>query len=178
MAATAHRTRRLILLVGISLGLALVTGSTGRTHPAAAQPVPLTVQRPSVTLGAAQALIEAAEAAAQQIGVPMVIVVVDESGVMKAFARMDGAFLLSVGIAYDKAYTAAAFGSPTHALYEVLKDQPAILASVGNIAHGTLIGGGYPIMAGGAVAGAIGVSGGSAEQDMQVAEAALAAVRP
>ena len=174
MAAATHRSPRRTLLVLAVIATALVAAFPGWPSPAAAQAPPLTVQRPSVTLEAAQAMIEAAEAKAREIGVPMVIVVVDESGVLKAFGRMDGAILLSVGIAQDKAYTAAAFGAPTHALYDALKDQPAILASAGSIPHFTMIGGGYPIMQGTAVAGAIGVSGGSAEQDMLVAEAALA----
>ena len=167
---------RRLLLLGAIVALALIVTGLGRSHPAAAQAPPLTVQRPSVTLEAAQAMIEAAEAKAREIGVPMVIVVVDESGILKAFGRMDGAILLSVGIAQDKAYTAAAFGAPTHALYDALKDQPAILASVGTIPRFTMIGGGYPIMQGTVVAGGIGVSGGSAEQDMVVAQAGLAAL--
>jgi len=176
MPTAIHRRPLLLGALVALVALALTVTGVGRSHPAAAQAPPLTLQRPSVTLEAAQAMIEAAEAKAREIGVPMVIVVVDESGVLKAFGRMDGAILLSVGIAQDKAYTAAAFGAPTHALYDALKDQPAILASVGTVPHFTMIGGGYPIMAGGAVAGAIGVSGGSAAQDMLVAEAALGAV--
>ena len=166
---------RRALLLGAIVVLALAATGLGRSHPVAAQTPPATVQRPSVTLEAAQAMIEAAEAKAREIGVPMVIVVVDESGILKAFARMDGAILLSVGIAQDKAYTAA-FGAPTHALYDLIKDQPAILASVGTIPRFTMIGGGYPIMQGSVVAGGIGVSGGSAEQDMVVAQAGLAAL--
>jgi uncharacterized protein GlcG (DUF336 family) len=172
---TAARHRRPLLL-RLIITLALVVTGLGWSHAAVAQTPPLTVQRPSITLEAAQVMIEAAEVKARELGVPMVIVVVDESGILKAFGRMDGAILLSVGIAQDKAYTAAAFGAPTDVLYDALKEQPAILASLGTVSHFTMIGGGYPIMQGSTVAGAIGVSGGEAEQDMLVAQAGLAAL--
>ena len=60
----------------------------------------------SVTLSAAQAVVEAARAKAEEIGVPMDIAVVDEGNNLTAFARMDGAWLGSIDIAQNKAYTA------------------------------------------------------------------------
>ena len=131
----------------------------------------------SIAAETAKALIVGAETKAQEIGVPMVIAVCDESGVLKAFSRMDGAALLSVDIAKDKAYTAVAFGIATHAWFDFIKDDPPLLHGIVNTPRLVVFGGGYPIEHGGAVIGGIGVSGGHYHQDMQVAEAALAALR-
>ncbi|MEU2700323.1 GlcG/HbpS family heme-binding protein [Micromonospora aurantiaca (nom. illeg.)] len=131
----------------------------------------------SVTIGAAQRILAAAIAKAEQIALPCVIAVVDESGVLKAFARMDGAALLSVQVAQDKAYTAAGFGMPTDGWYDFIKDDaPLATGATTGIDRLVVFGGGYPITAGGAVIGGIGVSGGHYTQDMEVARAGLDAV--
>jgi uncharacterized protein GlcG (DUF336 family) len=107
-----------------------------------------------------------------------VIAVCDEAGVLKAFSRMDGAALLSVQIAQDKAYTAVGFGLSTDAWHEFIKNDPPLAAgAVGGIDRLVVFGGGYPIKVGAAIVGAIGVSGGHYKQDMEVAEAGLAVVR-
>ena len=122
----------------------------------------------------AQRMIAAAEAKAAEIGVPMVIAVCDESGVLKAFSRMDGAALLSVQIAQDKAYTAIGFGMPTDGWHEFIKDDPPLASgAVGGIDRLVIFGGGYPIRAGERIIGGIGVSGGHYTQDMEVAQAGL-----
>ncbi len=130
--------------------------------------------KPSITLAAATKVLEAGVAHAQQIGVPMVIAVVDESGVLKTFCRMDGAALLSVDLAKDKAYTAVAFGIPTHEWFEFIKNDPPLLHGITQTPRLVVFGGGYPIRHGGEVVGGIGVSGGHYRQDMEVAETALA----
>ena len=80
------------------------------------------------------------------MGVPMNIAVCDESGVLKAFSRMDGAALLSVQIAQDKAYTAVGFGMPTDGWHEFIKDDPPLAAgAVGGIDRLVIFGGGFPI---------------------------------
>ena len=135
-----------------------------------------TVTRKSISSQSAAALIAAAEAAAQDLGVPMVIAVVDESGVLKAMTRMDGAALLSVGIAQDKAYTAVSFGIATHEWFEFVKNDPPLLHGIIKTPRLVVFGGGYPIRVDEQVVGGIGVSGGHYEQDMQVANAALAAL--
>jgi uncharacterized protein GlcG (DUF336 family) len=135
------------------------------------------VQKASIGIELAHKVITAAEAKASEIGTPMVIAVCDESGVLKAFSRMDGAALLSVRIAQDKAYTAVGFGMPTDAWHDFIKDDPPLAAgAVGGIERLVVFGGGYPIKLGGAVVGAIGVSGGHYSQDMEVAQAGLGAV--
>ena len=137
-----------------------------------------TFQKQSVSAELARRMIEAAEKKAQQLGVPMNIAVVDESGVLKAFSRMDGAALLSVQIAQDKAYTAVGFGMPTHAWYDFIKDDPPLAAGAPTaIERLVVFGGGYPITVGDTVVGAIGVSGGHYTQDQEVAEAGLAVLK-
>lgn len=135
-----------------------------------------TVTRKSIASQSAAALIAAGEAAARELEVPMVIAVVDESGVLKAMTRMDGAALLSVGIAQDKAYTAVSFGIATHEWFEFVKNDPPLLHGIIKTPRLVVFGGGYPIKVDGQVVGGIGVSGGHYEQDMKVAAAALEAL--
>ena len=131
----------------------------------------------SVTSEAAHLVIAAAERKALEIGTPMVIAIVDESGVLKALSRMDGAALLSVQIAQDKAYTAAGFGLATDQWHDFIKNDPPLAAgATAGISRLVIFGGGYPIKVGDQVAGAIGVSGGHYSQDMEVARAGLAAL--
>jgi len=71
-------------------------------------------------------MIEAAEQKAAEMGHPFVIAIVDDSGVLKAFSRMDGAPLLSVQVAQDKAYSAVGFGMATNAWHDFVKDDPPL----------------------------------------------------
>jgi len=107
----------------------------------------------------------------------MVIVIVDDAGVLKALSRMDGAALLSVQVAQDKAYTAVGFGMPTHGWHDFIKDDPPLAdGAPTGIDRLVIFGGGYPITVDDQVVGAIGVSGGHYSQDQQVAEAGLEAL--
>lgn len=135
-----------------------------------------TITRQSITQAASDRLIEAATAKALEMDVPMVISIVDEAGHLKAFRRMDGAALLSVDIATNKAYTAISFGMPTHAWHDFIKDDPPLLHGIVHTPRLVVFGGGYPITENEQVIGGIGVSGGHYEQDMKVAEAGLAAL--
>ncbi|HEY5091543.1 MAG TPA: heme-binding protein [Polyangia bacterium] len=133
-------------------------------------------EKTSVSTELARRIIAAAEAKAAEIGTPMVIAICDESGVLKAFSRMDGAALLSVQIAQDKAYTAVGFGLSTDAWHGFIKDDPPLAAgAVGGIDRLVIFGGGYPIKRSDQIIGAIGVSGGHYTQDMEVAQAGLSA---
>jgi uncharacterized protein GlcG (DUF336 family) len=139
--------------------------------------VAATFERSSVTAELARAMIDAAERKAAEMGHPFVIAVVDESGILKAFSRMDGAALLSVQIAQDKAYTAAGFGLSTDGWHDFVKDDPPLaMGAASGIDRLVVFGGGYPIKIGDAIVGAIGVSGGHYTQDMEVAQAGLAVV--
>ncbi|HEY9205625.1 MAG TPA: heme-binding protein [Candidatus Methanoperedens sp.] len=127
----------------------------------------------SITSELSEKMIDAAETKAKEIKVPMVIAIVDESGNLKAFRRMDGAPLLSIDIAIDKGYTAAGFGLPTHEWYNLIKDDGPLLIGIPKVPRIIVFGGGYPIKEDNEIIGAIGVSGGHYTQDMVVAEAAL-----
>jgi uncharacterized protein GlcG (DUF336 family) len=132
----------------------------------------LTVKR--LSLEDARRLIKSAAAKAAKIGVPMCIAVTDEAGNLIAFERMDGAKILSVDLSADKAFTAAVSRRPTHEYNELC--QPGNLVFGIHTSSGgrfSTVGGGYPVIVRGATVGAIGVSGGAAEQDMECAEAAL-----
>ncbi|UCG13541.1 MAG: heme-binding protein [Deltaproteobacteria bacterium] len=119
-------------------------------------------------------LIAAARKKAEQIGVPMVIAVVDNGGNLVALQRMDQALLVSVDIAHNKAYTAAAVKLPTHEL-ATLAQPGRPLFGIHNADGGRIVifGGGFPLKLNNEIIGGIGVSGGSVEEDIQCAEAAL-----
>jgi uncharacterized protein GlcG (DUF336 family) len=130
----------------------------------------------SVTLSAAQAVVDAARAKAEEIGVPMNIAVVDEGNNLTAFARMDGAWLGSIDIAQNKAYTARSFDMSTLELAPLAQpNQPLYGIEASNQGRLIVFAGGIPLTAGDRIVGAVGVSGGSVEQDHEVAEAGVAA---
>lgn len=125
-----------------------------------------------LTLEDARRVIAAAEARAAEIGQPMNIAVVDGGGNLVAHVRMDGAWIGSVAIAIDKAWTARAFDVSTKelaALSQPGQDFYGIHAS--NRGRVMIFAGGIPLWRDDGVAGAIGVSGGSGEQDQSVAQA-------
>jgi len=135
------------------------------------------VSRSTLTARAAQAMIDAAEAHAARLGLAIVTVVVDESGVPRAMRRMDGAPLVALGVAQKKALTAVGFGMPTgKAWHDFIKDDPILLHGAPSMPDFTLLGGGLPIKVDGALVGAIGVSGGHYSHDEECARAALAAL--
>jgi uncharacterized protein GlcG (DUF336 family) len=135
------------------------------------------VMRASISSALAERILDAAVAKAGELGKPFTIAVVDESGVLKALRRMDGAALISVQIAQDKAYTAVGFGMPSHGWYDFIKDDgPLAMGATAGIDRLVVFGGGYPVVVDGAVVGAVGVSGGHYSEDQQVAEGGLTAV--
>jgi uncharacterized protein GlcG (DUF336 family) len=128
-----------------------------------------------MSLSAAQAVVEAARAKAEEIGVPMNIAVVDEGNNLTAFARMDGAWLGSIDIAQNKAYTARSFDMSTKDLAPLCQpNQPLFGINASNQGRLIIFAGGIPLQSGDRIVGAIGVSGGSVEQDHEVAEAGVA----
>jgi uncharacterized protein GlcG (DUF336 family) len=136
-----------------------------------------TFQKSSITSETAERIISAAETKAQEMGIPMSIAVCDEDGTLKAFRRMDGAPLLSVQIAQDKAYTAISFGGmATHEWYDFIKNDPPLLNGIVKTDRLIVFGGGYAIKADAEIIGGIGVSGGHYSNDMQVAQAGLEAL--
>lgn len=127
----------------------------------------------ALTLEAARQIAAAAQAEARKNQWNMVICVVDEGGYPIYLERMDGTQVASVTVAQDKAASAAKFKRPTKAFEEALVGgRMAILRLSGAIP----VEGGVPIVVGGQVLGSIGVSGGTSQQDGQVAAAGLKAV--
>jgi uncharacterized protein GlcG (DUF336 family) len=130
-----------------------------------------------ISLAVARRVIAAAEKKSQEIGQPMNIAVADEGGNIVAHVRMDGAWLGSIDISQKKAYTSRAFDIST-------KDLAAHSQSGGQFfgIHASnngkimIFAGGIPLKKNGKVVGAIGVSGGSGDQDHAVAEAGVAAL--
>jgi uncharacterized protein GlcG (DUF336 family) len=129
-----------------------------------------------VTLEDARRVISAAESKAQEIGQPMNIAVVDAGGHLVSHVRMDGAFIGSIDISIDKAFTSRAFDMATKDLAE--HSQPGGQFYGIHVSNGgriRIFAGGIPLSRGGGVVGAIGVSGGSGEQDQAVAQAGATA---
>ncbi len=120
----------------------------------------------TITLEEARRVIAAAEEKADEIGQPMDIAVVDAGGNLKSHVRMDGAFIGSINISINKAYTAIAFQTQTNDLApQTQSGQP--LFGLNDAAGGGMVvfAGGIPVIRDGEVLGAIGVSTGTVEQD-------------
>jgi uncharacterized protein GlcG (DUF336 family) len=138
----------------------------------------LSISKRSIGAAAAHRAIEAGLAKAAEMGMAVTVAVVDESGVTTALARMDGASTSSVELAVDKAYTVVAlgFGASTAELFEIVKNDEPLHAGMPARGRFVFFGGGSPIRDGEQVIGAVGVSGGHYSEDVQVAEAAVAAL--
>ena len=129
-----------------------------------------------LTLEDARRVVAAAEQKANDIGRPMDIAVVDVGGNLKTHIRMDGAFIGSIAISIDKAYTAVAFEAQTKDLVsETQPNQSLFGLHTTNDCRIVIFPGGIPLVRDGQIMGAIGVSTGTVEQDQAVAEAGAAA---
>jgi uncharacterized protein GlcG (DUF336 family) len=125
-----------------------------------------------VTLGEARKVIAAAEQKAVEIKQPMNIAVVDEGGNLVSHARMDGAWIGSIDISINKAFTSRAFDISTKDLAQYSQSGGQFFGiHVSNHGRVMIFAGGIPLKRAGKVVGAVGVSGGSGEQDQAVAEA-------
>jgi uncharacterized protein GlcG (DUF336 family) len=134
-------------------------------------------EQQTVSLADAKRVIDAGEAKAAEIGQPMNIAVVDAGGNLVAHVRMDGAWIGSVDIAINKAYTARAFDLPTADLAK--QAQPGgQFYGIEASNHGRVMtfAGGLPLEREGQIVGGVGVSGGEGTQDQAVADAAAAAL--
>ncbi len=130
----------------------------------------------TVTLADARRVIAAGEQQAQALGQPMNIAVVDAGGNLVAHVRMDEAWIGSIDIAINKAFTARAFNIATKDLGDNAQpNQQFYGIHASNHGRIMIFAGGVPLRRNGRVVGAVGVSGGSGEQDQAVAEAAAAA---
>jgi uncharacterized protein GlcG (DUF336 family) len=137
--------------------------------------MPLTYE--TVSLDEAKRMLSAAEAKALSLGIAYNIAVVDAGGHLLAFVRQDGALIGSIDLAIDKAVTARIFDKPTSELATLAQSgKPLFGIQESNAGKVVIFGGGLPIVSGGKIAGAVGASAGTVEQDIAVAEAAIAAL--
>jgi len=136
----------------------------------------LTIKRLSIE--DADILIEGAVEKAREIGVPMCIAVTDESGHLIKFERMDGGKVSSISIAIDKAFTGAVARQGTHIYNQLcVPGSQTFGIHTTNNGHFCIIGGGLPVLVDSEIVGGIGVSSGTAEQDLVCAEAAIIYLR-
>ena len=136
---------------------------------------PTASQAAGLTLAAARAMVVAVEATARELQVAMSVAVVDAGDQLVAFARMDGADLVTIRLAQDKAFSALMNRMPTRDLAPLV--QPGTeFYGYDSLAAGRMVvfAGGMPLERDGVLVGAVGVSGGSAAEDQRAADAAVA----
>jgi len=136
-----------------------------------------TFNKETISAAAAAKMLDAAISKAREIGLAISACIVDESGNEKAFARMDGAPLISIEASRKKAVLAVGFGMPTGDSWQnFVQGDPILEKGVHDLPGFILLGGGSPIMLEGELVGGIGVSGGHYKMDEQCATAALEAL--
>jgi uncharacterized protein GlcG (DUF336 family) len=130
----------------------------------------------TLTLSDARRMIQAGEKKAAELKIPYNIAVVDSGGALISHVRMDGAWLGSIDISINKAFTARAFDMSTDDLSKASQSGESLFGiNTTNDDKIVIFGGGMPVKADGAVIGAVGASGGSVENDIKVVQAAVAA---
>ena len=170
----ANGLRVCVVFISIVTSVVFAVGGSGA---AAQSSGPTTMTRQTITLDGANAMISAALAHAKDLGLQEVIAIYDDSEILKALVSMDGARITSVNFALDKAYTSARRQAATQDLADTFAAAPAVsLHSFLKQPRMTLLSGGLPIIVNGQVVGGIGASGGTIAQDIEVANAGLAAM--
>lgn len=133
----------------------------------------------SLTLGEAKCMLAAGEARAADLAIAYNIAVVDAGGHLLAFVRQDGALIGSIELAIDKAVTARLFDKTTADLSGLAQPRsPLYGIQHSNAGKVVIFGGGIPVLHAGTIVGAVGASAGTIEQDIAVAQAAVAALGP
>jgi uncharacterized protein GlcG (DUF336 family) len=138
--------------------------------------VPWTTGMTIFSLDEAERTLAAGIAKATEISVPVNIAVLDAGANLKAFVRMDGALLGSIDVAMGKARTSALFQMNSEALFDFCKPGGTSFGLENSNGGLVVFAGGRPLVIGGEVVGAVGVSGGSVDQDDAIAQAAAAAL--
>ena len=132
------------------------------------------IKKHSISSELAERMVDAAVAKARELGVTENVAILDDGGNLKTFRRMDGAPILSIEMAQNKAYTAL-FGVSTQDFFNFIQGDPSLLAGIPTLARVAAWGGGFPIKVNGEVVGAIGLSGApTVQNDVDCARAALA----
>ncbi len=126
---------------------------------------------------AANVAVKAAVEHAEKLEIKVNVAVVDVAGHLTAFLRMPGAYIHSIDIAKDKAFTASSFGFGTDQWESIFAEAPILKTGMPNREKLVVFGGGLPIKLDETIIGAIGVSGGSEKQDIECAEAGLGAIK-
>ena len=134
------------------------------------------VKKYTISSELAQKMVNEAMAKARELRVTENVAILDDGGNLKAFGLMDGAPILCIEIAQNKAYTAL-FGVSTQDLFNFIQGDPSLLAGMPTLARVAASGGGFPIKVDGEIVGAIGLSGApTVQNDVDCARAALALV--
>ena len=134
------------------------------------------VKKYSISSELAQRMVAEAVRKAKELGVAENVAVLDDGGNLKAFSRMDGAPILSIEMAQNKAYTAL-FGVSTQDFFNFIEGDPSLLAGMPTLARVAAWGGGFPIKVKGEIVGAIGLSGApTVQNDVDCQSAALALI--
>ena len=129
------------------------------------------VRKHSISSELAQQMVNAAVKKAKELGVSENVVILDDGGNLKAFSRMDGAQILCIEMAQNKAYTAL-IGVSTQDFFDFIKGDPSLLAGIPALARVAAWGGGFPIKVDGEIVGAIGLSGApTVQNDVDCAQA-------
>jgi glc operon protein GlcG len=160
-------TKKQLLSTAVAAALTLTAGAAAAQAP----PAPPAYGAP-ITLEQAKKVMAGAEAEAKKNNWGMVITILDSGGNVVMLQRMDGSALGSIDVARDKAWSAVAFRRPTKVFEDAIAQGGANLRLL-RLTGASPIEGGIPVMADGKVIGAIGVSGGTAPQDGQVAKAGV-----
>ena len=160
------RTARLLSLVVVALLLFAAASASAQTPPA---------YGPPITLERAKKAVAGAEAEAKKNNWPVVIVILDSGGNLVMLQRLDNAQWGSIDIAKEKARSAVALRRPTKALQDLVAQGGANLRLL-NIGYSVLEGG-IPIVMDGKIIGSIGVSGVTSQQDAQIAQAGIDALK-
>lgn len=129
-----------------------------------------------IDLAEARGVLEAAIARSREIDVPVFVVVVNALGQTVAAARVDGANFFAERIAIGKALTAVGMGVSTDTWEHLSESAPAFAGGITSVKDFTPFAGGVPLMVGGQLIGAVGISGGTSEQDIDIADAAAAVI--
>jgi uncharacterized protein GlcG (DUF336 family) len=154
---------------------AVATGVVGGFGSASAQ-TPEAPAATELTDEVVMTALHGALAKATELGVPSVVAIFDRNGTQRGFFRQDGALVISTTLAPQKSYTAAVLGAPTADFGASMSSDPISAAALLKLDNITLLGGGLPIVLGGVPVGGIGSSGGSVDQDIEVATAGLQAI--
>jgi uncharacterized protein GlcG (DUF336 family) len=159
--------RQRLLSLAIGTGLILAAATAGAQAPPH--------YGPPITLDQAKKVMAGAEAEAKKNSWPVVITILDSGGNLVMTQRLDGAQFGSVEVAREKAYSAVAFRRPTKTFADALAQGGGNLRLL-NLTGASVIDGGLPIVIDGRIAGGIGVSGVTGEQDAQIGRAGVEAL--